>query len=65
MSLRGAPGAPKEIFPSSREIYRPPGLLGVDGRVGTPELRQRNEADPVEPFSAREREQLERFLASL
>jgi hypothetical protein len=36
-----------------------------DGRVGTLELWQRDEADPVELLSAWEREQLERLLAAL
>lgn len=36
-----------------------------DGRVGTLELWQRQEADPVELLSATEREQVERLLAAL
>jgi hypothetical protein len=36
-----------------------------DGRVGTLELWQRDGSDPVELLSPREREQLERLLASL
>lgn len=36
-----------------------------DDRVGTPELWQRDGADPVELLCGREREQLERLLAAL